>query len=74
MFALLGKLERGIISLVSPELLHAVLVQAVRGGHHRAGVDEGAAADVPGTRQISGKYFSRNIYLVVLTGCRPPPS
>ena len=57
MFALLGKLERGIISLVSPELLHAVLVQAVRGGHHRAGVDEGAAADVPAPVRLVANIF-----------------
>ena len=57
MFALLGKLERGIMFLVSPELLHAVLVQAVRGGHHRAGVDEGAAADVPAPVSLVANIF-----------------
>ena len=57
MFSLLGKLERGIIFLVSPELLHAVLVQAVRGGHHRAGVDEGAAADVPAPVRLVANIF-----------------
>ena len=56
-FALLGKLERGIIFLVSPELLHAVLVQAVRGRHHRAGVDEGAAADVPAPVRLVANIF-----------------
>ena len=53
-------LERGNIfldSVSAPELLHAVLVQAVRGGHHRAGVDESAAADVPAPASSVANIF-----------------